>query len=356
MQFGNIRPFLEKLQRRLPSFAKNRTSSPIGKGYQRPQNVGLLDSLAEAWFCRRSHCDAAIFRGRYRLLHSRTLLFQINPMVDVLRVGAWGCFGNSVMQLRDVIYAAERWGVRAIEFSEGHPFFAGTNAGQITLSWGVREPTSASALQGSFFTLQGFPLSVDQSDSARIFSDYVRPLVTPQLRIPDMRVRPDDLVLHFRAGDIFSGKVHPSYGQPPLSYYLSVVEREQPARVWLVFEDGSNPCVNAAEAALRERGMDVILQSGTLDEDLRVLMSARRIVAGRGTFVHMVAHLSDCLTKIYFFEKGQLGALRRLGIRATKATDAHGEFKATVLNGNWRNEPEQHALMLSYPADRLTFS
>ena len=194
------------------------------------------------------------------------------------------------------------------------------------------------------------------ADEARIFRDYIRPLVRPEFRIPDMRVRPDDLILHFRAGDVFTGKVHSNYGQPPLSYYLAAVEREQPARVWLVFEDRSNPCIDAAEAALSQRGMEVVLQSGSLDEDLRVLLSARRIVAGRGSFVHMVSHLSDYLSKIYFFERGTCESVRRLGIQVVKSTDAQGEFKAGLLNRKWRNAPEQRALMLSYPAERLTFS
>ena len=356
MQFGTIRPFLDEIRRRLPSFAKNPKPSAIVKRERQPQDVAWSDSLAEAWFCRRHHCHVANFRNQYRLLHPRPLLFQINPKVDVLRVVGWGRFGNSVMQLRNVIYAAERLGVRAIDFSESHPFFSGKNSGQIALSWGVKEPGVASTLQGSFFRLKGLGLSVNARDIARILSNYIQPMVRSELRNPDLRVRPDDLVLHFRAGDVFSGNVHRAYGQPPLSYYLSAVEREQPARVWLVFEDEGNPCVNAAEAALRERGMDVILQSGTLDEDLRVLMSARRIVAGRGTFVRMVAHLSNYLTKIYFFGKRrESDALRLLGIRAINGVDAHGEFQAALLNDNWRNTPEQRALILSYPADRLIF-
>ena len=350
MQVGTIRPFLDKLRRRLPSWP-----SAIAKRERQPQNVGWSESLAEVWFWRRCPGDAAKLH-KYRLLRSRPLLFQINPKVDVLRVAGWFRFGNSVMQLRNVIYVAERWGARAIEASKSHPFFVGESAGPIALSWGVKKVGLAPTLQGRFFRLQEFDLSLSASDEARIFRDYVRPMVRPEFRIPDMRVRPDDLILHFRAGDVFTEEVHPGYGQPPLSYYLAAVEREQPARAWLVYEDRSNPCIDAAEAALRQRGIDVVLQSGTLDEDLRILMSARRIVAGRGTFVHMVSHLSDTLNRVYFFEWGQPASLRRLGIQVVKSTDAHGEFKAALLSRNWRNAPGQRALMLSYPADRLAFT
>ena len=114
-------------------------------------------------------------------------------------------------------------------------------------------------------------------------------------------------MLHVRAGDVFRfwRPPHSGYAQPPLSYYLEAVEREQPARVWLVFEDRCNPCIPAAQMALQERGVEVLLQSGTLAEDLRLLLSATRLVAGRGSFAHMIAQLSERLRKVYFFEKGR---------------------------------------------------
>ncbi len=324
----------------------------------------LLDGLAERWLCYRHHWSLAIFRGglvgrrrytRYRALNSQPLIFQIKPKVEVLRVESWGRFGNAVLQLRNVIYLAERLGVRTIEFSRKHPFFSGEHAGHIALAWGAGQPTPAATIEGRFFHLNAFRLKVEAADAARIFTDHVRPMVAAELRIPDPRLRADDLVLHFRGGDVFMGEVNPNYGQPPVSYYLSAVEREQPARVWLVFEDRSNPCIDTTETALRKRGVDVILQSGCLADDLRVLMSARRIVAGRGTFVQMIGHLSSCLDKIYLFEERHIGSLCQLGVGVVNVSDKQGEFKATMLGRKWRNSVEQRALMMSYPADKLAF-
>ena len=189
-----------------------------------------------------------------------------------------------------------------------HPFFEGGRAGDFELIW-ADNLSLLPTLEGEFFNVRAFRLKSSAPEMARVFTELVRPLLVARLREPDLRVRRDDLVLHFRAGDIFrqTRPPHPGYGQPPLSYYLAAVEREQPARVWLVFEDRSNPCIDAAEAALRKRGVEVLLQSGTLEEDLRLLLSASRLVAGRGSFAHMVAHLSERLRKAYFFEQGRSG-------------------------------------------------
>jgi hypothetical protein len=95
-----------------------------------------------------------------------------------------------------------------------------------------------------------------------------------------------------------------------------------------------------------------------LADDLRVLMSARRIVAGRGTFIHMTAHLSERLQKLYIFEHGahRMQPLRELGVEVILARDIGDEYKARLLNGNWTGSTAQRALMLSYPAEKLRFS
>ena len=328
---------------------------------QKPRRkVKQRESLVEFWLRYRRAWDPTIFTGQsipwrraYKLAHSRSLLFQLNPKVEVLRVTKWGRFGNALRQLHNAIYVAEIVNARTIEFSQKHPFLSGNSAGQISLEWESNH-SSAPTLTGNFSSLDTFRCSVDSRDKARIFADHIRPLVKPELRVPDPRLRDDDLVLHFRAGDVFTGEVHcPLYGQPPLSYYLSAVEREQPSRVWLVFEDRNNPCIDAVEGALRARGVDVVTQSGTLVEDLRFLLSARCIVAGRGTFLRMTSHLSERLRRIYLFEEGS-SSLCEMGVDVVKAVDADGEFKSKVLSNNWTNSLEQRALILSYCSQKLT--
>jgi hypothetical protein len=337
------------------------------KSYRRPKKTGLAERLAELRFAKNYHWDLDMLRGKllmpearrgnkYRLLNPRPLLFQLRPKINVLRVPYWKRFGNAIQQLRNAFRVAEALGAETVQFVQQHPFFEGGQAGDFELIWGDN-PSLLPTLEGEFFNVSTFRLRTSEPDMARVFTEFVRPLLVAHLREPDLRVRRDDLVLHFRAGDIFRQTRPPSpkYGQPPLSYYLAAVEREQPARVWLVFEDRGNPCVDAAEAALRERGVEVLLQSGTLEEDLRLLLSASRLAAGRGSFAHMVAHLSERLHKAYFFETGDMGVLRELGVEVIIGKDADGEFRTKLLNNNWARSAEQQALMISYPADKLGF-
>jgi len=326
-----------------------------------------MERWAEQRLAARYDWDLDIFRGNqpvspgdsgaYRLRNPWRLLLPSG--IGALRVAAWHRFGNAVKQLRNVFHAAEALGVGTIHFAEPHPFFAGAGGRGPRLVWDTANSApSVSTIEGSFFHLNAFRLTPTPSETSHIFAQSIRPLVKPEIREGDPRVGEDDLVLHFRSGDAFSTPTLAlNHGQPPLSYYLSAVERERPARVWLVFEDRGNPCIDAAETALRSRGVEVMVQSGTLADDLRLLMSARRLVAGRGTFVYWIAHLSERLQRAYFVHKpGRMWALRDLGVEVVLAEDLDGEFEAGVLRGNWLNSPAQRALLLSYPAEKLAFS
>jgi hypothetical protein len=333
-------------------------------GYLRPEKTTITERLAELRLANRYEWDLDIFRGKlpvtangksgaYRLLKSGPLFLQPRPQIRALRISRWRRFGNSIIQVRNAFCVAEALGMKTVCFPRRHPFLAGKRVGKFKLNWG--EATVASpTLEGEFFYLHAFRLQPSAGEIARIFSELIRPLLVTQVRHRDPRIKRDDLVLHFRAGDIFK-KPHPVYGQPPASYYLKAVDREQPARVWLVYEDRSNPCIEVVENALRAKGIEVLLQSSSLAEDLRLMMSARTLVAGRGSFAYMLAHLSSRLRRVYFFEAHHTRSLRELGIKVVIGKDADGEFKTTLLKDNWIGSPEQHALMLSYPADKLRF-
>lgn len=106
---------------------------------------------------------------------------------------------------------------------------------------------------------------------------------------------------------------------------------------------------------MKGRGVEVVLQSASLIEDMRVLLSAARIVAGLGTFVPAVALLSARLKALYLFGPPNR-ALRLLGVSLIEGIDTVGNYRERVLSSNWRALPEQRALMLSYPARAISFT
>ena len=341
-------------------------------GIERPSPVPPALALAEGALAKRFGWDLKVFRGQqaadiyggsgaFRLTGPAALLRQQNPKLDVLRVVSFAKFGNLVRQLRNVFAVARMYGARRIEFPSPHPFFAGTRACKVDIAWQFtrteRDAPEATGLVGRFYYLDALRLEASPDEQADVLKHCVRPLLAPSLKIPHPDVREGDLALHFRGADIFGARgsyIHLEYGQPPVSYYLAAIEREKPSRVWLVYQDRGNPCVNAVESVLRSRGIEVIAQSGTLDADLRVLLSASRLVAGIGSFVPSIAALSTHGRRLYVYG-GTIPTLQRLGVTVIEGRDLRGDYDRAVRSRNWTASPEQQALMLSYPANALGF-
>lgn len=113
-----------------------------------------------------------------------------------------------------------------------------------------------------------------------------------------------DLAIHLRAGDIFAHKnPHPDYVQPPLAFYQMCVGFAQSElgikRLVLVYQDEGNPCVGALKAWLDQTGLPYVVQSGTLPDDLAVLLAAQHCIFGRGTFGHAIAILSRNMRTVF---------------------------------------------------------
>ena len=161
------------------------------------------------------------------------------------------------------------------------------------------------------------------------------------------------LTIHLRSGDVFGPRNATGYGQPPLAFYQLVLDSDKWEGVTLVYQDTSNPVVSALDAYCCSRGIKVSKQSGTIREDLSVLLTAKTLVAGRGTFIPGVAGISPHCNKVFFFEDKCNLVPRRSGIEFIRVSDKDGTYRESILSNNWNNTPEQRELMLTYPLSSL---
>ncbi len=289
--------------------------------------------------------------GLYRVLNPARYFLRPSAAFEALEIAEWLRFGNSIRQLIHVFALAERYGVRRVRLPGRHLFYHGQPTGDVDLDWDGERQAGSLVLSGYFLHLRALGPPLDAGTECRIVDHYVRPMVARDLLQPDPRVGADDLVMHFRGGDAFDQIViKPGYWQPPLAYYLAAFEHARPRRVWLVFEDRRNPTIAGIEEALRLRGVEVRIQCGTLLDDLRFLLSARRLVASVGTFLPAAALLSSRLEVFYQFSRHPNPVLALQGIRVLGAYDWKGHFMATVAD-DWGARPEQLAMMMDYPLD-----
>ena len=327
--------------------------------------VGLVTRFVERRLASRYGWNLEVFQGRepvfpgsrtggtYHVLRPALSLLRPSAPPRQLRILEWLRFGNSFRQLVHAFALAERWGIRQIGLPSRHEFYGGESPAPFVLSWGTERRAPRLTLSGHFLHVRALTPPLDAEVEWRIVRDFVRPLVSAALLRPDPRVGRDDLVMHFRSGDVFDPlEANRCYPQPPLAYYLAAYERELTERVWLVFEDRRNPTITAAEEALRARGVDVRIQSGSLADDLRVLLSARQLVASISTLLPAVAALSSSVETYYQFSPEPSRVLLLNGVRVLRARDIHGDFDAAVIS-DWGARPEQLTMMMSYPESRI---
>lgn len=176
------------------------------------------------------------------------------------------------------------------------------------------------------------------------------------LDFPDKKFSATCLVIHLRGGDVFGSRDVANYGQPPLSYYLGILDHQQWESVKVVHQDERNPVLEGIVQACLERKLPCERFSGTLLEDLQILLRAQTLVAGRGTFMPAVVGLSQHVSNVYFFEDKFVLQPDRDGVRMWRVIDKKGDFKKRVLSSNWTNSADQRSLMLSYPSQNLSIT
>lgn len=163
----------------------------------------------------------------------------------------------------------------------------------------------------------------------------------------------ETLVIHLRGGDVFGGREAPEYGQPPLGFYVKVLTHRTWRQVVIVHEDHRNPVLQGLLDYCRSEGIPARPVSGTLQDDLAVLLSAEHLVASRGTFGPAVVGLSRCAKNIYYFEDKFAIYPPKTGLTLFRAEDTSGEYRDKILKSNWQHSPSQLALMLSYDSEKI---
>lgn len=185
-----------------------------------------------------------------------------------------------------------------------------------------------------------------------------------QAKIPDRT-----LVIHMRSGDIFREKPHRGLTQPPLSFYLKVIENSQPQSILIVTQDTLNPCIDRLKQLFPDQ---VEIQSSSLPNDIGTILLAQNLVLSHSTFALGLAFAAPHLKHLYLprlkvrlsYERVKFWpALTQLfyqGDRPIQKGAKDLDFKLTsaliknyIQVGNWRNEVQQQQVMLEHPIENV---
>jgi hypothetical protein len=295
-------------------------------------------------------------RGELFLRVDRFLLGQAT-LVDCphsLLISGLGRFGNSIQQLLNSTSLALFLEVDTIFF---HPApvlpVRGLRAGgplrftPSNLLPGWKRKTPASVWRSDFFDNRfrgiGFP---PETISA------LRPSLAGAMSHLDVenQGRSSALTIHVRSGDIYGVNPHPNYGQPPVTFYRQVLQSREWDSVVIVAEDDLSPALHLIAQQCKTLNISVRVVGAELDEAMREIVAARNLVASRGTFVPALVFLFPKPRTIFHFGNDLDLLSPDENLTVVTYEDVGGLYRREILDGNWKNSPEQRALMVDYPA------
>ena len=111
--------------------------------------------------------------------------------------------------------------------------------------------------------------------------------------LPKVIVNPNDLYIYIRSGDIFV-HAHRAYFQPPLCFYVKILEEFKFNKVYIISEDKLNPVI----PNLMSNYSYIKKKRNSLKLDISYLINAYNMVAARSTFFSVSIKLNN---KLKFF-------------------------------------------------------
>lgn len=193
-------------------------------------------------------------------------------------------------------------------------------------------------IKNTFFNLKIFNLKDPEPYLMKIyFQKYIKPIF---LTLKKVEKNDKNLFIHIRSGDIFSFNPHPYYVQPPLSYYQNIIKSKKWHKIFVVFQDDSNPVVNELK-----KNEKITFLSNDLYTDLSILTNSNNLVLGFGTFGLLIYCMNTKLKRIYI-PKYSIDELPKGSWGDTKINII--QLPNYIKCGEWRNTPEQRKLMLEY--------
>ena len=91
----------------------------------------------------------------------------------------------------------------------------------------------------------------------------------------------NDVVIHIRSGDQFSGKPT-TYIPPPLSYYVNIINNNAFNKLIIVAEDTRNPVINK----LLKLYPNIIYKKQSLKKDIKLMLGSETLIEKHRKHLH----------------------------------------------------------------------
>jgi len=122
--------------------------------------------------------------------------------------------------------------------------------------------------------------------------------------LPKIVTNPNDLYIYIRGGDIFlhSNRDAYSYFQPPLCFYIKILDEFRFRKVFIISEDKLNPVI----PKLLNKYSYIIKKKNNIKLDISYLIYAYNLVGARSTFFLTSIKFNDNLKFLWDYDCSSL--------------------------------------------------
>lgn len=244
--------------------------------------------------------------------------------------------GNNFMQLSNTVYLSEVMNVSTIYIPEG---FCLIN-NPITTSKGIKIIPTNETPSDAFVSCSKLFLMLSDKYCTE---DRVYEFASEVLKsIPKVKINKYGLYIHIRSGDIFKENPCALYGQPPLCFYESIIEKWGFNDIYILSQDTKNPVINS----LVQR-YDAKLIVTDLPRTIGYILNAKNLVMSFGTFMPSLLKLIPEDPEKRIFRYGNNFYFNRAVWKKFFFTGISKYYQNNLLNNNWNNTEEQRNIMLN---------
>ena len=116
--------------------------------------------------------------------------------------------------------------------------------------------------------------------------------------IPKVKIDPKALYVNIRGGDIFSTVLHSHYSQPPLCFYVKVIDNNKFKNIYIISNDRQNIVLDA----LMNKYNNIIFNHIDYKTDVAMLVQAFNVVASVSSFFFSAIKFNDNLKHLWEYD------------------------------------------------------
>ena len=172
-----------------------------------------------------------------------------------------------------------------------------------------------------------------------LFDKYI------ELKINDVGSSYYDICIHIRSGDIFKNLIHGNYVQPPLDYYIQIVENNPNSTICIVSENDNNPVLPFLKKYVyKNKYKNISFQQASLESDIMTLCRCRNLVFSFGTFCILPLLVSNTIKRVF---------IPKSAINMHWFKPVHQKIDISIIDfekyfHKWHNSDEEIKLMMNY--------